>query len=266
MNAPLSNVHRGVAFEERALRMLQCHLSMSLKRVGGRSDGGIDLLGWWWLPTQHSPETPSAPQRPAGMASLGTSTRRFRVFAQCKAEKKKIGPNYVREMEGVLHRLMLSRTQRPAGEAGSEGAPAISPVVVGGEDVTHNSGNSSLVGMLISESPFSRSTLLRAHSSTVPFLLLHLPSVDTAAASLATVDEDLEEGPGGLGSAFWNPALGSSRGLLGGEIELRWERQYGGIGRPGLWMHGRRIESHVPQGETEVEGGHPSHPPAYKQF
>ena len=46
----LSTVHRGVAFEERTMRLLQEGLSMSLRRVGGKADGGIDLQGWWWLP------------------------------------------------------------------------------------------------------------------------------------------------------------------------------------------------------------------------
>src|ERR1700733_5325925 len=81
----LSTTHRGTAFEERSLKILHDHMSMSLRRVGGKSDGGIDLLGWWWLP----PTDPSASE---------VMRRRIRVIAQCKAEKKKIGPKYVREM------------------------------------------------------------------------------------------------------------------------------------------------------------------------
>lgn len=46
----LSSVHRGTAFEKRSLNLLQSTMSMSLARVGGRADGGVDLLGWWWLP------------------------------------------------------------------------------------------------------------------------------------------------------------------------------------------------------------------------
>ncbi|KIJ63758.1 hypothetical protein HYDPIDRAFT_71022, partial [Hydnomerulius pinastri MD-312] len=62
---------------------------MSLRRVGGKSDGGIDLVGWWWLPFSDS-------RYPDGL-----HRRRLRIVAQCKAEKKKFSPNYVREMEGV---------------------------------------------------------------------------------------------------------------------------------------------------------------------
>ena len=35
--------------------------------------------------------------------TMKTYRRRIKVIAQCKAEKKKLGPKYVRELEGVLH-------------------------------------------------------------------------------------------------------------------------------------------------------------------
>ena len=132
LRSMISSVHRGAAFERRALRLLQANLSMSLNRVGGKSDGGVDLQGWWWLPS-----APSAFTDP-------THRRRVRVFAQCKAEKKKIGPNYIREMEGVLHRYL--------------------------------SDPSPLVALFISESHFTKEALLRMQSSPIPFSLLHLPS------------------------------------------------------------------------------------------
>ena len=87
----LSNVHRGVQFETRALSLLEQHFSMSLKRVGGCGDGGIDMLGWWWIPK-----------------FTKEKRRRIRVIVQCKAEKKKISPKYVRELEGVLLRYHMS--------------------------------------------------------------------------------------------------------------------------------------------------------------
>jgi hypothetical protein len=183
----LSAVHRGVAFEQRSLALLRAQLSMSLVRVGGKADGGVDLLGWWWLPAR----------------------RRVRVLGQCKAEKKKLGPNYVREMEGVLHRHL----------------PA------------------DAVALVVSESPFSKATLLRAHSSPVPFFLLHLPPRP-------------EDAPAGshVGSAFWNPALAGTDGLLRGEVQLRWERQLDGGGRPGLWTGDTRLENMIPPEETAMQG------------
>lgn len=128
----ISSVHRGAAFERRAMRVLQANLSMSLSRVGGKSDGGIDLQGWWWLPFAQSAFTDP------------THRQRVRIFAQCKAEKKKIGPKYIREMEGVLHRYF-------------------------------NHPN-PMVALFISESQFTKEALLRMQSSSIPFSLLHLPS------------------------------------------------------------------------------------------
>ncbi|EPQ53458.1 hypothetical protein GLOTRDRAFT_139694 [Gloeophyllum trabeum ATCC 11539] len=177
-----SAVHRGVAFELRSLRILQAHLSMSLQRVGGKADGGVDLQGWWWLPSR---------------TADAEHPRRVRVLAQCKAEKKKMGPNYVREMEGVMSR---QRTD-------------------------------AAVALLISESAFTAATLLRANSSSVPFFLLHFPA----------------EGDGAINAAFWNPALAGESGILGGEIDIRWEREpSGGGGRPGLWYKGERLRSLIP--------------------
>jgi hypothetical protein len=51
----LSTVHRGTAFENRALSLLTEHMSMSLTRVGGSNDGGVDLIGWWWVPRDEEP-------------------------------------------------------------------------------------------------------------------------------------------------------------------------------------------------------------------
>lgn len=47
----LSTVQRGTAFEYRSLALLTKHMSMSLTRVGGSNDGGVDLIGWWWVPS-----------------------------------------------------------------------------------------------------------------------------------------------------------------------------------------------------------------------
>ncbi|KAK7019016.1 hypothetical protein R3P38DRAFT_3274106 [Favolaschia claudopus] len=217
----LSTTYQGTLFEERSMKILQDHLSMSLRRVGGKSDGGIDLMGWWWLP---NPDSSSA-------SKDELHRRRLRVLAQCKAEKRKPGPKYVREMEGVLHRHMLSlstTTQYP------------------------------LVALLVSESPFTKGTILRAQSSPVPFFLLHLPPVGPPSLGMSreseqTGDSDTEPEADDqrIGSAVWNPAL--SRGLLGNMMEARWERAPTGVGRPGLWWAGQRLQSWVPDQPPDME-------------
>jgi hypothetical protein len=202
MKLLVSTVHKGSAFERRALDLLHHDLSMSLRRVGGRSDGGIDLQGWWWLPLSF--RSGSAPRAIA-------DRNRVRVVGQCKAEKKKIGPKYIREMEGVLHRF--PQQDHPS------------------------------VALFISESPFSKETLLRAHSSSIPFFLLHLPPRNPSEHA-ADTEPPLQD----IGSIIWNPALGGTNGLLGGEVEARWEHptQGTGFGRPGLWIQDRRIPSWTP--------------------
>lgn len=219
----LSTVHRGNAFEERSLKVLQDNLSMSLKRVGGKSDGGVDLQGWWWLP----PVIDTTPSVTDGSSSdIQEERRRLRVFAQCKAEKKKFSPNYVREMEGVLYRYTSHS------ETGILNKAAHSKYL-------H-------VALLVSESAFTTSTLLRAQSSPVPFFLLHLPPVDVEKKTLGEQNAECVSRDN-IGAAFWNPALGGRRGILGGQIEARWERTpEGGLGRPGLWWQGGKLQSWTP--------------------
>lgn len=56
-------------------------------------------------------------------------------------------------------------------------------------------------------------------------------------------DSDVETTLGEVGSAFWNPALGGAQGLLRGELDVRWERDSGGGGRPGLWCRDKRVQN-----------------------
>jgi len=102
----LSPTHKGTAFEHRSLDLLQKHLSMSLRRVGGKDDGGIDLLGWWWLPSSNVASVSAEKTFPSHDGADDAHRRRFRVIAQCKDEKRKTSPKYVRELEGVLYRYV----------------------------------------------------------------------------------------------------------------------------------------------------------------
>ncbi|EGO03547.1 hypothetical protein SERLA73DRAFT_149816 [Serpula lacrymans var. lacrymans S7.3] len=183
---------------------------MALRRVGGKSDGGIDLQGWWWVPQLWKPLDPLA-------VDELSQRRRIRVLAQCKAERKKFSPNYVREMEGVLYRHMATTPTTHASQ------PSLND--------THLFSYPS-IALLVSESAFTKSTLLRAFSSTVPFFLLHLPQQ-------ASNDIQHKGDSVALGSAFWNPALSGESGILGGEMEIRWERSLSGGGRPAWQGQGR---------------------------
>ncbi|KAI9511678.1 hypothetical protein F5148DRAFT_1297868 [Russula earlei] len=208
----------GPAFEHRALALLTKHMSMSLTRVGGSHDGGVDLIGWWWI----------------------SSAQKLRVLAQCKAEKRRVGPAYLRELEGVVYRHAASVPSAPSTPNGSPPSPPP-------------------VALLVSESAFTRNCLLAAYASPLPFLLVHLPP----NASLTAGDNDDDgssssshnggdSAAGALGAIFGNPALVSARGLLGGHLEFRWERG-SGDDHPGLWWRGRPLPSWTPDGEPQSD-------------
>ncbi|KAI0396377.1 hypothetical protein F5Y17DRAFT_118433 [Xylariaceae sp. FL0594] len=116
-----SNVFVGTHYEYTVAAALR-PLGFDLRRVGGQSDNGIDLLGTWTVPsvsaltpvsTHHHHHQPRPP---------------LRVLLQCKAytsmRSSKIGPRYIRELEGAYLGappgwrgsgvLGLLVTQRPA--------------------------------------------------------------------------------------------------------------------------------------------------------
>ncbi|KAL2120483.1 hypothetical protein VTJ04DRAFT_4510 [Mycothermus thermophilus] len=92
---PSSTVYVGTHFEYTVAGAL-ARLGLDLRRVGGISDCGIDLLGTWTLPFPP----------PASSSSSGKSLRSrprpfLRVIAQCKAVQRP-GPHLVRELEGAF--------------------------------------------------------------------------------------------------------------------------------------------------------------------
>lgn len=208
----LSAVHRGVEYEKLSMRILQNHLSMSLRRTGGKADGGVDLQGWWWLPADEV--TPH---------NHLNGHKRFRILAQCKRETKKIAPKYVRELEGVLYRHGIMQED-----------PKLHPTI----------------GMLISTSPFSKAATLHAHTSPLPLFLLHLPIPETSLPDVSPEDNTqftagsamfnpALAGHNGLlhgcCEARWEHAVGPSS-----------------PGRLGLWWKGQKMQSWTPDVDDDV--------------
>ncbi|CAG7847313.1 SubName: Full=Uncharacterized protein {ECO:0000313/EMBL:CCA72038.1} [Serendipita indica DSM 11827] len=222
---PKSTVSVGTQFELRAQSLLRERFSMSLERTAGPGDGGLDLVGWWWLPCDTAPSSTGNPET---FDEDGTANRwRIRVLAQCKAEKKPFGPSYVREMEGVLHRHFFPRA-------------VMSPLAPSEEQVaqTYHPKSLPILAMLVSLSPFTSKAISRAMSSPIPFLLLHLPKEPDPSAEQAA---EGERAP----SLLWNSALGSENGLLRGRLEVRWEVTDAGA-QPVLWWDGRPLPPMVP--------------------
>ncbi|EJF63792.1 hypothetical protein BD309DRAFT_962960 [Dichomitus squalens] len=221
----LTTLAKGLSFESRTIGILREHLSISCRHVGGRGDGGIDLLGWWWLP--HECLSHAAYQDSSNPVENRPARTPLRIFAQCKAEEKKIGPRYVREFEGTILRNCLSQT---AGESGGS--------------VTGLSRNAA-VGVFASTSPFTKASLLQAYSSPLPLVLLYLPNAPVSVSNV-------ESGSSPLGALVFNPALNGASGLLRDTVEARWERlRESEEGRPRLWYNGRPLESWTPDENFE---------------
>ncbi|TVY34146.1 Uncharacterized protein LSUB1_G006391, partial [Lachnellula subtilissima] len=77
---PRSTTYVGTHYEYTVQTALS-RLGLSLKRIGGRSDYGIDLIGTWNLPSSLQP---------------------LQVLIQCKALASKAEPRVVRELEGAF--------------------------------------------------------------------------------------------------------------------------------------------------------------------
>ena len=77
---PLSTVYRGTHYEYTVSQALMKY-GFALKRIGGASDYGTDLLGTWQPPT-----TPLY----------------LRTLIQCKAGAQSVGPQHIRELEGTF--------------------------------------------------------------------------------------------------------------------------------------------------------------------
>lgn len=241
-------------------------MSMTIKRIGGKDDGGIDFFGWWWLPHE------SSPNEETHHSSAVLRRRRIRVIGQCKAEKKKIGPNYIRELEGVLYRFLTQKFDDDNEDHpylllddDDEGDEEMKTGLYSEFLASNENQSLPAIALLVSQSAFTKSTVLRANSSPIPFCLLHLPPVEPArmeenVVNMSGSDNDDESTPSSgnlLGSVWCNPALCGSKGLLKGRMEVRWERHLENVGgaRPALWWDGVRLASWVPNSASVNTGG-----------
>lgn len=222
----------GTLYEEHCLRCLQSLLpgQVSLQKIGGRGDRGVDLTGWWQVPTPHTDERDVLPQR-------------VRIFAQCKStlsKTKKLGPVALREMEGVLGRYrtrlrVASGRPEPEEEGQDDDEGSITPY----ED---DALKTPLMAIICSSSGFSKATNVQVHAlEGVNMLLVHLPlpkevsldekigSDESSMKSEEDVDDadilaDAEDNAHPM-TILCSPSLTNKRpNRLGGHFDLRWER------------------------------------------
>ncbi|KAF9951144.1 hypothetical protein BGZ65_006155 [Modicella reniformis] len=84
-----SATYRGTLFEYQTQEILKKHLGIYTQRFAGSNDLGVDLRGTWFLPLSSSPNP-------------GDMVRHLKVIVQCKTMSSKIGPKFVRELQGSL--------------------------------------------------------------------------------------------------------------------------------------------------------------------
>ena len=84
-----STIYRGTLFEYQTQEILKKSLGIYTQRSAGNGDFGVDLRGTWFLPLSASPKP-------------GDMVRHLKVIVQCKMMQGKIGPKYVRELQGSL--------------------------------------------------------------------------------------------------------------------------------------------------------------------
>jgi hypothetical protein len=123
--SPKSTYYVGTLFEYTVLRALR-NFNIILHRTGGTDDKGVDLRGRWLLP-QHTQYSEGVP-----------------VIIQCKAEKRPLGPKYLRELEGatasaetgtLVLLATLSRFTEGARRVVMGSERAMGVVVVGGYEI-----------------------------------------------------------------------------------------------------------------------------------
>ncbi|WWC92746.1 uncharacterized protein L201_007705 [Kwoniella dendrophila CBS 6074] len=249
----------GTSFEKHVSDYLNNELYMNLRRIGGANDGGIDLKGWWWLPKpkyKFGPQSQSQIQiQSQNRSSDIENLKRIRVIVQCKAEKKSLGPRAIRELEGVMNnlnyrnnRLLTSSTESLSFELSQD------KNLLQEEEERLNIKDS--IGILCSQSGFTKQTMLYSTSSNIPLMLIHLPGgkleiddnddLDVNMPNSDNTDND-KNIPGidqkkrkevQVESLWWNKSL--SEGILGNSIELRKTIKSNGIS-VGLWMNGQKV-------------------------
>ena len=200
-----------------------------------------------------------------------------------------MGPAYLRELEGVVHRYAAGATTANADATNttsilphaSKSDSALVPQAVVPNDVpTIATKEPPPIALLVSESAFTRHCIFAANASPLPFLLVHLPPVPPPPSPSST-SVTSSSSSSSIGTVFGNPALISAKGLLGGELEIRWERgvsdgdgdgdggssapmsqlQSSGMlvgagadaGRPRLWWQGQPLPSWTPEASADVD-------------
>ncbi|KJR82316.1 uncharacterized protein SPSK_03559 [Sporothrix schenckii 1099-18] len=151
-------------------------LGFSLRRVGGASDRGIDLLGTWALPIPKS--TSELPQEP------------LRAIVQCKAGAgQRVGPHLVRELEGAFIGAPVGWRSR-VGDSGS----------LGGHEGGDGTGSClPVIGILVTEKPATKGVRDALSRSRWPMAYIYCASAGHVRQMLWNQQAEKTCGLTGLG-------------------------------------------------------------------
>lgn len=157
-------------------------LGFSLRRVGGASDRGIDLLGTWTLPIPKS----------ALKSASEASPEPLRAIVQCKAGAgQRVGPHLVRELEGAFIGAPVGWRSR----------------VGNGDGETAESGNGhsgpAIIGVLVTEKPATKGIRDALARSRWPMAYIYCA------------------GEGHIRQMLWNQQAERTCGLAGLGVTLR---------------------------------------------
>ena len=127
-----STVHRGTAYEQLCIETFH-GIGMQLSRSGGAGDNGIDFHGSW-------------------TSSNAAASDTIGIIGQCKKERAAVGPVYVREFEGTIHRAQRRQAS----------------------DTTTRGASRPLLGIYVAYAGFTPSAHTLAYQSPFPMVLCEI--------------------------------------------------------------------------------------------
>jgi hypothetical protein len=112
-----STVYVGTHYEYTVASALSRY-GFYLRRIGGASDRGTDLVGTWTLPSNASSDA-SPSSSSSSSSSPPQAQTKLKILMQCKAGSgQRVGPQHVRELEGAF-------AGAPVGWRGTNGVLAV---------------------------------------------------------------------------------------------------------------------------------------------
>ncbi|KAH7031321.1 uncharacterized protein B0I36DRAFT_323685 [Microdochium trichocladiopsis] len=200
--SPKSTTYVGTHYEYMVAASLR-RLGFDLRRIGGRSDGGIDLLGTWTVPSL-GPSTAGMRTDKENSSSSSSSrdernTATLRIILQCKAYTAKAGPQHIRELEGAF--IAAPPGWRTTGSSSSTGG---------------------VVGVLVAQKPATKGVRDALGRSRWPMAYIAC-SKDGRVEQLLWNRRSEEEGLEGMGVAVQHRDSEEAGGEHVEELVLTWQ-------------------------------------------